>query len=102
MLGYRGSNHYSFFAIVKRDSAYPQPVYPNIADGECPLWAIGGLMHRSKRHLYSITSSARDSSACGTVRPSALAVFWLMYSSTLVACWTGRSAGLSPLRTRPV
>src|SRR5262245_53586365 len=68
----------------------------------CPLWAKSGLLHRSKRDLYSITSSARDSSACGTVRPSALAVFWLMYSSTLVACWTGRSAGLSPLRTRPV
>ena len=26
----------------------------------------------------------------------------LIYSSTLVACWTGKSAGLSPLRTRPV
>src|SRR5262245_60544757 len=51
---------------------------------------------------YSITSSARDSSACGTVRPNAFAVFWLMCSSTLVTCCTGRSAGLSPLRMRPV
>jgi hypothetical protein len=51
---------------------------------------------------YSITSSARPISVLGTLTPSALAVFRLMYSSTLVACWTGRSAGLSPLRTRPV
>jgi hypothetical protein len=32
----------------------------------------------------------------------ALAVLRFMMSSTLVACCTGRSAGLSPLRTRPV
>src|SRR5580693_9397099 len=51
---------------------------------------------------HSITSSARPSSESGTGRPSALAVFRLMYSSTLVDCWTGRSAGFSPLRTRPV
>jgi putative effector of murein hydrolase LrgA (UPF0299 family) len=30
-----------------------------------------------------------------------LAVLRLMYSSTLVTCWTGRTAGFSPLRTRP-
>ena len=54
------------------------------------------------KHCYSNTSSARPISVFGMVRPRALAVFRLMYSSTLVACWTGRSAGLSPLRTRPV
>jgi hypothetical protein len=32
------------------------------------------------------------------VRPSALAVLRLMYSSTLVPCCTGNSAGFSPLR----
>jgi hypothetical protein len=32
---------------------------------------ITGLMHRSKQHLYSITSSARTSNEGGTVRPSA-------------------------------
>src|SRR5215831_11105218 len=52
--------------------------------------------------LHSITSSARPESGSGTVMPSALAVLRLMKSSTLVACWTGRSAGLSPLRIRPV
>src|SRR6476619_3357648 len=51
---------------------------------------------------HSITSSARASSVAGTSRPSAFAVLRLMISSTFVACWTGRSAGFSPLRTRPV
>ena len=50
---------------------------------------------------YSITSSARARRVCGTVRPSALAVFRLMTSSNLVGCWTGRSAGLAPLRILP-
>src|SRR5215471_6878122 len=52
--------------------------------------------------LHSITSSARLSSAAGTVRPSILAVWALMTSSNLVDCSTGRSAGLTPLRMRPV
>ena len=52
--------------------------------------------------FHSITSSARPSRLSGNVKPSALAVFMLMTSSTFVICWTGRSAGLSPLRMRPV
>src|SRR5262245_28580542 len=51
--------------------------------------------------LHSMTSSARASSLSGTVRPSAFAVLRLMTSSNLVGCRTGRSAGFSPLRTRP-
>jgi FecR protein len=47
-------------------------------------------MHRSKRRLYSITSSARASSIGGTARSSALAVLRLMASSNLVAACTGR------------
>jgi hypothetical protein len=50
---------------------------------------------------HSITSSARPSSVIGKVRPSALAVLRLITSSALVDCCTDRSAGLSPLRTRP-
>ena len=46
---------------------------------------------------HSMTPSARPSSVIGTVMPSALAVFGLTISSTLVACWTGRSPGFSPL-----
>jgi hypothetical protein len=52
--------------------------------------------------LHSITSSARASSVGGTSRPSELAVFKLMTSSTFVTCCTGRSAGCSPFRMRPV
>jgi len=46
---------------------------------------------------YSITSSARTSSDCGTMRPSAFAVFTLMTRSNLHCC-TSRSAGFAPLR----
>ena len=42
--------------------------------------------------------SARWSSDCGIVSPSAFAVFRLMTSSNFVGCSTGRSAGLAPLR----
>ena len=50
---------------------------------------------------HSITSSARTKSVCGIVNPSALAVFRLMTSSNLTVWWTGRSAGLAPLRSFP-
>src|SRR5258707_14107830 len=62
----------------------------------CPKGANNGLMHRSKEHRHSITSSARASSDGGTVRPSALAVFRLITSSNLVGCSTGRSAASRP------
>jgi hypothetical protein len=52
--------------------------------------------------LHSITSSAATSSLSGTVSPSAFTVFRLMTSSNFVGCMTGRSAGFSPLRMRPV
>jgi hypothetical protein len=51
---------------------------------------------------HSITSSARASSVGGTSVPSVLAVCKLMTNSNLVGLRTGRSAGLSPLRIRPV
>ena len=38
---------------------------------------------------YWITSSARSSSDCGTVRPSAFAVFMLMTSNNLLRCSIG-------------
>src|SRR5262249_30251629 len=52
--------------------------------------------------LHSITSSAVASSLSGTVRPSIRAIWALMTNSNLVDCTTGRSAGLAPLRIRPV
>jgi hypothetical protein len=60
------------------------------------------LMHRSNLTVYSITSSARPSNESGTVISSAFAAFRLIVNSTLLTCWTGRSAGFSPLRMRPV
>ena len=63
----------------------------------CPLSANSG--HCAS---HSKTSSARPINVLGTVMPSVLAVFRLMDSSTFAACWTGSSAGLSPLRIRPV
>ena len=51
---------------------------------------------------YSITSAAATSTDGGIVRPSALAVFKFTVSSTFVDCCTGKSAGFSPLRMRPV
>ena len=52
--------------------------------------------------IYSITSSATESSDGGTVSPIILAVSVLMTSSNLVDCTTGKSAGFTPLRMRPV
>src|SRR5215467_11304028 len=54
----------------------------------------------AKQRLYSITSSASESSDGGTSRPSALAVLRLTSSSYLVGVCTGRSVGFSPLRMR--
>jgi hypothetical protein len=48
-----------------------------------------------------MTSSARARIDGGIVSPSALAVFRLITSSKVVGFWTGRSAGLAPLRIRP-
>src|SRR5262249_43380246 len=53
------------------------------------------------RAPYSITSSARASSAGGTSRPSAFAALRLITNSNLVDCTTGRSSGLAPLGIRP-
>jgi len=52
--------------------------------------------------FHSITSSASASSVGGTSMASALAVERLMTMSNFVGCVTGRSAGFSPLRTRPL
>src|SRR5262245_51353743 len=51
--------------------------------------------------VHSITSSAVICMISGTVRPSAFAVLRLTASSNFTVCWTGRSAGCSPLSIRP-
>src|SRR5262245_12240217 len=67
----------------------------------CPLRANRVLTRRSKKHRYSITSSASASTLAGMVRPSARAVLRLITNSNLVGSTTGRSAGLAPLRISP-
>jgi hypothetical protein len=74
---------------------------PPQAAPPCPFRATNRLMHRSNWRLYSITSSARASSAGGMVSPRVLAVFRLMTSSNLVDCTTGRSTGFAPPTIRP-
>ena len=64
---------------------------------DCGL-RLEGVGCEGHRWRYSITSSARERSEGGTVRPSALAVFILIVSSNLVDACTGRSAGLAPLK----
>src|SRR6516165_6385965 len=58
----------------------------------------GDLAALQQTTPHSITSSARASSVAGMVRPRAFAVLRLITSSKVVLCWTGRSAGLAPLR----
>src|SRR6476660_4823055 len=48
-----------------------------------------GKSRDERASSHSITSSARASSVGGTVRPSALAVLWLMTNSTFVGCSIG-------------
>src|SRR5262249_5836473 len=48
--------------------------------------------------IHSITSSASESRLSEIAIPSAFAVLRLITSSNFVACWTGRSAALVPLR----
>ena len=57
---------------------------------------------RQQKASYSITSSAVCKKASGIERSSALAVLRFMTNSNLVGVCTGRSAGLLPLRMRPV
>jgi hypothetical protein len=51
---------------------------------------------------YSITSSARSSNPGGISSLISLAVLRLMANSIFTDCCTGRSAGFSPFRMRPV
>jgi hypothetical protein len=59
-----------------------------------------GLREAKRLEVYSINSSARPDSGSGMAMPRALAAFALINNSSLVPCWTGRSAGFSPLRMR--
>src|SRR5262245_27380905 len=65
-----------------------------------------GRRAAEKRHelatFHSITSSASARSVLGIVMRSALAVLRLTTNSNFVGRMTGKSAGFSPFRIRPV
>jgi hypothetical protein len=86
---------------VRNISALPPRADVGADIVEPPVSAISGCEQSQHRGVYSITSSARASSAEGTSMPSALAVGKLITSSNLVGSWIGRSPGFSPLRMRP-
>jgi hypothetical protein len=73
-----------------------------LGKGEVVSSILTGSTRYALAPPHSITWSARPERASGKVTPRVLAVFRLINSSTFVTCCTGRSAGLSPLRTRPV
>ena len=94
-MGKQRPHAFTFLPSHVRHSA--SPLYPQSV--QCPLWvksrhlqctsrcplsANSGLMQRSKRHRYSITSSARARSDGGIPRPSAFAVLRLITNSNLV------------------
>ena len=54
--------------------------------------------HQLAWRTYWITSSAVARRVSAMLRPNALAVVRLITSSNLVANWTGKPLGLSPLR----
>jgi hypothetical protein len=97
-MSHKGHSRPSHFVPVLNNVRYASDSDHSRYESELTLWAITGLMHRSKESLYSITSSAIESTFCGTSMPSARAVCRLMANSNLVVCSTGRSAGLAPLR----
>src|SRR5262249_41022202 len=101
----------------REDQAQRLGVLPALAhqyaDTPHPLWLLRARRERPRGDrtaderdevtpFHSITLSARASSIAGTSEPSILAVCRLTTSSNLVARRTGKSAGLSPLRMRPL
>jgi hypothetical protein len=80
--------HRSAQSSSGRCSVRPQ-VLPLPANASCP---------RPGRMDHSMTSSAHARIEGGIDRPSAMAALRLTTNSKVVGCWTGRSAGLAPLR----
>src|SRR5215472_4106194 len=60
--------------------------------------SAGERLEEHAPRAHWMISSARPISACGIVRPRALALLRLMTSSNLVGCSTGKSLGLAPFR----
>jgi hypothetical protein len=90
--------------VVEAHMEEPDPIHPLCLlrlgrDGRAEETQNRRANKRASVH-YSMTSSARNNSMRGIVSPRAFAVFALITSSSLVACSTGKSAGLAPRRIR--
>src|SRR5262249_9350932 len=76
------------------------------ADKEQTCWYVRFVpkadLRTAAKHRYSITSSASKRNDSGIESPSALAVLRLTRTAKFVGCTTGRSAGLSPRKMRPI
>src|SRR5215472_9066871 len=81
-------------------SALPPKADIDLVDGDVRYVPKADITRRNKNIAYSISASARVSTDCGMVIPSALAVLRLITSSYFVGACTGKSLGLSPFRMR--
>ena len=99
--GAQGSNG-SFASFLPRTpDVHLSPDSGGIADISQPLLgANSGLVCRSTKSSYSMTSSAMESKSGGIVSPRALAVCMLITNWNLVGCKTGRSLVFSPFSIR--
>ena len=107
-----GATHLKITAVLTRHrdkAGHPtasSPLHPNTRhlpeQWACPRSANRRQMQCSKQYPYSITSSASASTVGGIVRPSVFTVLRLKTNSNFVGCTTGRLAGFSPFRIRPV
>src|SRR5262249_16624593 len=92
------------FPIVRHCHQQPDPPHPLRllrARRERPRCPAANHRHELAP-VHSLTSSAMASSPGGKLTPNTLAVLRLITNSNLVDWMTGRSAGFSPLRIRPV
>src|SRR6476646_9512954 len=92
-------------AVYASQPLLPVATQHSLPSGRYSL--LGPDFHRLDRasfawRTHSITSSAMASSPGGKLRPNALMVLRLITNSNLIDWMTGRSAGFSPLRIRPV
>jgi hypothetical protein len=87
----------SIFHITDTTASAPNGALSGGARARRPTSTLGWA---ALRDSYSISWSVRSNTDWGILSPRALAVLRLITSSNLVGCWTGRSAGLAPLRMR--
>jgi hypothetical protein len=99
-----------FAPVSDRESGFPQKVMSALPPKADMCVALAYVRFGPKAYSFSAAigiatrslhrRAPKNSSAARC--PCILAVLRLRTNSTLVACWTGMSAGFSPFRIRPV